>query len=70
MLTFATRFVLKAVVGKTPIRFDLKTECIGVLKRLLWPTFAKQTCFTVESATPVRRRWRGSRSTKAPSIPA
>ena len=27
MLTFATRFVLKVVVGTNPIRFDLKTEC-------------------------------------------
>ena len=53
MLTFATRFVLKVVVGKTPIRFDLKTECITVSKRLFGTLSAKHTCFTVENATPV-----------------
>ncbi len=34
MLTFATRFVLKVVVGKTPMGFDLKTECRRECKRV------------------------------------
>ena len=46
MLTFATRFVLKVVVGKTPIRFDLKT---GLPQRIHRASFAKQRCFTVEN---------------------
>ncbi len=70
MLTFATRFVLKVVVGTNPIRFDLKTECPLEPYGPFGTLSAKHTCFTVENATPVRRRWRGCRSTKAPSIPA
>ena len=34
MLTFATRFVLKVVVGKTPMGFDLKAECPRECKRM------------------------------------